>query len=175
MASSSQAKDSDMPAVSSLRQQKIQEHSPIFKLLNMHKDDINTVDWSKVNTNLIATGSNDNKVCVIDIRKLSNDSLDISSLSAADFGRSPIVKTFIGHTEPILSVRFCPFNERFLLSSAESVKIWDLEAEDPEEKLFFDHIGHINKITDVQWSEDSPWSILSVSDDMDPTHAGCSL
>ena len=44
----------------------------------MHKDDINTVDWSKVNTNLIATGSNDNKVCVIDIRKLSSDSnLDI--------------------------------------------------------------------------------------------------
>jgi WD40 repeat protein len=94
----------------------------------MHKDDINTVDWSKVNTNLIATGSNDKKVCVIDIRKLSNDSLDISSLSAADFGRSPIVKTFEGHTEHVLSVRFCPFNARFLLSSAESVKIWDLEA-----------------------------------------------
>lgn len=114
----------------------------------MHNDDINTVDWSKTNTNLIATGSNDNKVCVIDIRKLSSNNLDISTLSPTD-AANPIVKTFKGHTEPILSVRFCPFDPRFLLSSAESIKIWDLEAEDPEEQLFFDHIGHINKITDV--------------------------
>ena len=84
--------------------------------------------------------------------------------------------TFEGHTEPILSVRFCPFDARYLLSSAESVKIWDMmAAPGSDEQLFFDHIGHINKITDVQWSESSPWSILSVSDDMDPTHAGCSL
>ena len=62
----------DGPAVSSLRMQKIQEHNPILKLLNVHSDDINTVDWSKINPNLVATGSNDNKVCVIDIRKLSS-------------------------------------------------------------------------------------------------------
>lgn len=116
----------------------------------MHKDDINTVDWSKVNPNLIATGSNDNKVCVIDIRKLSNENLDIQSLTPAEKSHlNPIVKTFEGHTEPILSVRFCPFDARFLLSSAESVKIWDLQAANAEEQLFFDHIGHINKITDV--------------------------
>ena len=146
----------------------------------MHRDDINTVDWCKSNPNLIATGSNDNKVCVIDIRKLSNDNMDLKGGFTAttpqeERQRSPIVKIFEGHTEPILSVRFCPFDERFLLSSAESVKIWDLQAVNEEEQLFFDHIGHINKITDVHWSEDSPWSILSVSDDMDPTHAGCSL
>lgn len=98
----------------------------MIKLMNVHKDDINTVDWSKVNTNYVATGSNDNKVCVIDIRKLSCNSLDIQSLGPQDQHRSPVVKVFEGHTEPILSVRFCPFNERFLLSSAESIKIWDL-------------------------------------------------
>ena len=98
---------------------------------------------------MVSTGSNDNKVQVLDVRKLSDSSLDLSSLSLTDQGRNPIVKTFYGHTEPILSVRFCPFDSRFLLSSAESVKIWDLQATDPEEQLFFDHIGHINKITDV--------------------------
>ena len=44
------------------------------------------------------------------------------------------MKTFEGHTEPILSVRFCPFDEKFLLSSAESVKIWDLYAVNEEEQ-----------------------------------------
>ena len=88
---------------------------------------------------------------------------------------NPVVNTFKGHKDAILSIQFCPFNPRYVLSSAESVKIWDMEATDPEDHLFFDHIGHINKITDVQWSEASPWSILSVSDDMDQTYAGCSL
>ena len=87
----------------------------------------------------------------------------------------PVVKVFQGHTEPITGLQFCPFDQRYLISSAESVKIWDLEEPNKEDQLFFDHIGHINKITDVQWSLESPWSILSVSDDMDPTHAGCSL
>ena len=41
--------------------------------MRVHNDDINTVDWSKINTNLIATGSNDKKVALIDIRKLDSD------------------------------------------------------------------------------------------------------
>ena len=52
------------------------------KLINVHSHDINTVDWSRVNPNLICTGSNDNKVCVVDIRKLSSASLDIAALTA---------------------------------------------------------------------------------------------
>ena len=70
----------EVPVVSSLRQQKIQEYGPVNKLLNLHLDDINTVAWSKVNPNLIATGSNDKKVCVIDVRKLSSGSLDMTTL-----------------------------------------------------------------------------------------------
>lgn len=74
------------------------ELNPTFKLLNVHKDDINTVDWSSLNPNLIATGSNDLKVCVIDIRKFSNStgSMDMKSTDA-----SPVVRVFQGHTEPI--------------------------------------------------------------------------
>lgn len=36
-------------------------------------EDINTVDWSALNDNLIATGSNDKLVKVIDIRNLGGD------------------------------------------------------------------------------------------------------
>ena len=46
---------------------------PVFELLGVHKDDINVVAWSKINPHLIATGSNDTKVCVIDTRKLSSN------------------------------------------------------------------------------------------------------
>ena len=75
----------------SLRQQKVSELNPTFKLLNVHKDDINTIDWSILNPNLIATGSNDLKVCVIDIRKLSSSagSMDLKSSDT-----TPVVKTF---------------------------------------------------------------------------------
>ena len=65
-------KEQESVGAASLRQQKVSELNPTFKLLNVHKDDINTIDWSTLNPNLIATGSNDLKVCVIDIRKLSN-------------------------------------------------------------------------------------------------------
>ena len=75
-----------------------------------------------------------------------------------------------GHSDPIFRLHFCPFDARFLASSAESLKIWDLtedkEINEEEQKaffekdqkdidgaLFFDHKGHINKITDFQWSD----------------------
>ena len=158
----------------SLRQKKVTELNPSFRLLNVHNDDINTVAWSALNTNYVATGSNDKKVCLIDVRKFSSSSekMDIKTLAP---DQSPIVKVLTGHTESITGLQFCPFDQRYLISSAESVKIWNLEEQEKDEQLFFDHIGHINRIADVQWSEDSPWSILSVSDDMDPRHAGCSL
>ena len=41
------------------------------------------------------------------------------------------------------------------------------EEEDIETALLFDHKGHINKITDFQWSVDSPWTIMTASDDWD--------
>ena len=67
-----ESKESEAVGSSSLRQQKVTELNPTFRLLNVHRDDINTVAWSTLNPNLIATGSNDTKVCVIDVRKFSN-------------------------------------------------------------------------------------------------------
>lgn len=46
-------------------------YDPVHKINNVHNDDINTVAWSGLNEHLLATGSNDKKVCLLDIRKLS--------------------------------------------------------------------------------------------------------
>ena len=102
-------KETDAVGSSSLRQQKVTELNPTFKLTNVHKDDINTVAWSSLNPNLLATGSNDTKVCVIDIRKLSNNapSMDVKAIGLEN---NPIIKVFQGHTEPITGLQFCPFD-----------------------------------------------------------------
>ena len=42
---------------------------PILKLKDVHKSDINTIDWCSKNDNLIATGSNDTLVKILDVRK----------------------------------------------------------------------------------------------------------
>ena len=42
-------------------------NKPVNKALQAHFDDINTVDWCKIDQNYIATGSNDKKVSLIDI------------------------------------------------------------------------------------------------------------
>ena len=41
---------------------------------NIHKDDINSVDWSKTDPNYVVTGSSDCEVNIIDIRKISSQS-----------------------------------------------------------------------------------------------------
>jgi len=42
---------------------------PVVTLQDVHSSDINTVDWSALDNNLIATGSNDTLVKVIDVRQ----------------------------------------------------------------------------------------------------------
>jgi WD40 repeat protein len=49
----------------------IEEVKPTYKISGVHDDDINCVAWSTLNPNLVATGSNDFRVCLTDIRKLT--------------------------------------------------------------------------------------------------------
>jgi histone-binding protein RBBP4 len=46
-----------------------QGNNPVVRLKEVHASDINTVDWSPLDENLIATGSNDTVVKLIDVRK----------------------------------------------------------------------------------------------------------
>ncbi len=80
------------------------------------------MDWCRLDSNYVATGSNDKRVCVIDIRKLSSDaeqSLDINDFKAA-------VNYLEGHSSSINVVRFSPFSKNHLASSSDSLIIWDL-------------------------------------------------
>jgi WD40 repeat protein len=56
-------------------------NKPVAKALQAHFDDINTVDWCRLDQNYIATGSNDQKVSVLDIRKLSSEANSRSALA----------------------------------------------------------------------------------------------
>ena len=46
---------------------------PVRAVQEVHGSDINTVDWSYQDENLIATGSNDATVKILDIRKLPSE------------------------------------------------------------------------------------------------------
>lgn len=93
--------------------------SPVLKGLNIHKDDINTVDWNKIDQNYVVTGSSDCKACLIDIRKLTS-STDNNSSKA-------IVRELVGHTNSINVVRFSPFSSDYIATSGECLIIWDLK------------------------------------------------
>lgn len=72
-----------------------------------------------------------------------------------------------------------------MASSAESLKIWEISHSQLEDTKvpkpicvdtpFFEHLGHLNKITDFSWNIESPWTFISASDDFEPSYAGCSL
>lgn len=69
--------------------------APTLRLQEVHKSDINTVDWSSQNDNLLATGSNDTLVKILDIRKAYN--LIGSSAPKVSDHNSPIVQTLHKH------------------------------------------------------------------------------
>lgn len=53
---------------------------PVNRALQAHSDDINTVDWCKQDPCYVATGSNDQKVSILDIRKLTSDVIPDKSM-----------------------------------------------------------------------------------------------
>ena len=60
----------------------------MIRLKEVHKSDINTVDWNPLDDNLIATGSEDTLVKILDVRK-------------ANGKENPIVKTLHKHQSKV--------------------------------------------------------------------------
>lgn len=141
---------------------------------DLHSSDINTVDWSGLNQNLIATGSNDTLVKIIDTRK------------AYQFAPNSVVKVLEKHQAKVQTVKFSPFDSRYLASTGDSIIIWDLGLDfenqanfkeeqkrsdsysssgSSEENIILNHIGHIGTVSDFDWNPVMPWIIMSASDD----------
>lgn len=89
----------------------------------VHASDINTVDWSCQDENLIATGSNDTTVKILDIRYLPSGQSDHASAA-----KSAVICTLRGHKAKVQSVKFSPFSSRYLASSGDSLILWDVKA-----------------------------------------------
>lgn len=70
----------------------------VATLNDLHASDINAVDWSKMNSNLIATGSNDTLVKIIDSRKAYQES------------SKSVIKILVKHKAKVQSVKFSTFS-----------------------------------------------------------------
>ena len=97
---------------------------PTLTLQEVHKSDINTVDWSSQNDNLLATGSNDTLVKILDIRKAYN--LIGSASPKVNSSQSPIIQTLHKHQSKVHVVKFANFSRHYLASCGDSLLFWDL-------------------------------------------------
>ncbi|PHT75788.1 WD-40 repeat-containing protein MSI4 [Capsicum annuum] len=152
-------------------------NNPVVKVEKAHDADLHCVDWNPHNDNLIITGSADNSVRLFDRRNLTSDGVG-----------SP-VHMFEQHTAAVLCAQWCPDRSSVFGSSAEDglLNIWDYEkvgeTKDTEAKseddsppgLFFQHAGHRDKIVDFHWNASDPWTIVSVSDDLETSGGGGTL
>ncbi|XP_060189358.1 WD-40 repeat-containing protein MSI4-like isoform X1 [Lycium barbarum] len=148
-------------------------NNPVVKVEKAHDADLHCVDWNPHNDNLIITGSADNSVRLFDRRNLTSDGVG-----------SPL-HMFEHHTAAVLCVQWCPDRSSVFGSSSEDglLNIWDYEKvaetkdteDDPPPGLFFQHAGHRDKIVDFHWNTLDPWTIVSVSDDLETNGGGGTL
>ena len=83
------------------------------------------MDWSCCDENLLATGSNDTFVKVLDLRRASN--LLGTSPAKVPAHLSPVVATLHKHQSKVHMVKFASFSSRYLASSGDSLIFWDLK------------------------------------------------
>lgn len=145
--------------------------NPIMKVEKAHNADVHCVDWNPHDENYILTGSADHSVCMFDRRNLTSNGV-----------ASPVHK-FEEHKAPVLSVQWCPDKASVFGSSAEDscVNIWDYEqvgktiTPNAAPGLFFKHCGHRDKVVDFHWNAYDPWTVVSVSDDVETISGGGTL
>uniref|UniRef100_A0A5B6ZR83 Putative WD-40 repeat-containing protein MSI4 n=1 Tax=Davidia involucrata TaxID=16924 RepID=A0A5B6ZR83_DAVIN len=150
--------------------------NPVVKVEKAHNADLHCVDWNPHDENLILTGSADHSVRMFDRRNLTSNGVG-----------SPIHK-FEGHKAAVLCVQWSPDKSSVFGSSAEDglLNIWDYDqvgkkkergtrAPNSPPGLFFQHVGHRDKIVDFHWNASDPWTIVSVSDDCDTSGGGGTL
>lgn len=82
-----------------------------------------------------------------------------------------------GHTDALVQLAWSPHHETILASAATDrrVHIWDLskigeeqspeDAEDGVPELLFVHGGHTNRLTDISWHPQDPWTMASTAED----------
>ena len=137
---------------------------PATLVEDAHRDDVQCIDWSARDEHLVVTGSGDSSVHVWDLRRLS---------SSGRGGNRPL-HSFHGHKGSILRVQWCPDAKDVFASGGDDtlLNVWDLgkvgnslQGGGPD-GLLFQHCGHRSSVVDFQWNAADPWTMLSISDDV---------
>ena len=137
---------------------------PATLVEDAHRDDVQCIDWSARDEHLVVTGSGDSSVHVWDLRKLS---------TSGRGGNRPL-HSFHGHKGSILRVQWCPDAKDVFASGGDDtlLNVWDLgkvgnslQGGGPD-GLLFQHCGHRSSVVDFQWNAADPWTMLSISDDV---------
>jgi len=125
-----------------------------------HHGEIYCVDFNPLDENLYATGSEDKSIMIWDMRKMNNH------LASLEY-----------HSDNINALQWSPKNVSILASCGNDKKvcIWDIsqlgaemskeDYEDGPAELLFVHAGHIARINDLCWKQDSEYMICSTSED----------
>lgn len=128
---------------------------------------VNTLAFSPFSQNLLAIGSTNSNISLLDIRKLGTS-------PASTLG---LLHTMMGHLDSITSLEFSPFKDGVVASGSQDRRliIWDLfkigeeqaqeDAEDGCPELFMMHAGHQGAVTDFSWCPYKDWTLATVSDD----------
>lgn len=139
--------------------------NPVSRYYNT--DGINTLSFSPFSHNLLAIGSTQSNIHLLDMRKL----LNTSEL------RQGLLHSMMGHSDSITSLEFSPHSDGILASGSQDRRliIWDLfkigeeqqqeDAEDGCPEIYMMHAGHTGAVTDLSWCPYKPWTIASVADD----------
>lgn len=141
--------------------------SPVSKFYSPQSNGINSISFSPFSRNLIAVGSTNSNISLLDSRKLSSESESSKGL----------LHTMMGHSDSITSLEFSPFKDGILASGSQDRRLilWDLfkigeeqaqeDAEDGCPELFMMHAGHTGAVTDLSWCPYKDWTLASVADD----------
>lgn len=139
---------------------------PVAKYHAEGSKGINSLAFSPFSRNLLAIGSTNSNISLLDTRKLDNKN-----------GTAGLLHTMMGHTDGITSMDFSPHKDGILASGSQDRRLilWDLtkigeeqqqeDAEDGCPELFMMHAGHTAGVTDLSWCPFKEWTIGSVADD----------
>jgi len=128
--------------------------SPIVGTLHKHKSKVQTVKFSSFSSQYLAS-SGDSLVLwdIKDIHQQADDAIQQTSAAedlSATLDQRPIDKP---------SIVECHHFETHLPGGDDC---------DCEDKTILSHIGHIGTVSDFDWNQAAPWTIISASDDSEP-------
>jgi len=128
--------------------------------IEVHSSDVNVISWNTKRAFLLASGGDDGKLNILDLRKLRDQ--NFKPMFSFDF-----------HKKPITSLEWNPNDDSGLAVTSEddSASMWDLSLSpektnlkgvDIPSQLMFVHQGQ-NEIKDIHWHKQIPGCLVTTA------------